>query len=103
VEGADVGSLALVDGEGRVVGRWALVRAGGPGLGDVAALARLHLEARRHGCTLVLLEPCPRLLELLDLTGLAALAGSGGEPRRQAEGGEELGVEEVVQPRDPPA
>ena len=37
------------------------------------------------------------LLDLLGLAGVLAL-----EPRRQPELGEQVGVEEVVQPRDPP-
>jgi hypothetical protein len=71
----------------------------------VDALARLQLAARRHGRSLQLREPCQEVCELLDLVGLADVIvgppGSGLEAEREAEGGEQLGVQEVVQPRDP--
>jgi anti-anti-sigma regulatory factor len=41
-----------------------------PDLVYVDALARLQLYACRHGCRVRLIGPCPRLLELLALTGL---------------------------------
>jgi hypothetical protein len=77
-----------------------------PDLALVDALARLQLAARRLGCSIRLHDPCEELRELLELAGLAEL-GAGGlglslEARREAEGGEQLGVEEVVQPGDPP-
>jgi hypothetical protein len=65
----------------------------------VDALMRRQLEARRRGCT-VRLRNVPDelrgLLELLGLDGVLAL-----EPRGEAELGEELRVDEVVQPADP--
>jgi ABC-type transporter Mla MlaB component len=67
----------------------------GADLGLVDALARLHLEARRHGGGVRLHNPRADLLALLDLVGLR------GELDGQAEGREQLGEEEVVQPRDP--
>lgn len=69
-----------------------------PDLSVVDALARLQLEARRHGWSTRLRNPCEQLLELLELVGLTGL---GFEVDREAEGGEELGVEEVVEPGDP--
>ena len=76
-----------------------------PDLALVDALARLQLAARRLGCSVRLRDPCEQLRELLDLVGLAdvvrAAAGLPLEARREAEGGEQLGVEEVVQPGDP--
>jgi hypothetical protein len=75
-----------------------------PDLALVDALARLQVAARRRGRSLELREPCRELCELLELVGLAdvivAQAGSAVEAEREAEGGEELGVQEVVQPRD---
>ncbi len=69
-----------------------------PDLSIIDALARLQLEARRQGWSIRLRNPCSRLLELLELVGLAGL---GLEVDGEAEGGEELGVEEVVEPGDP--
>ena len=73
----------------------------------VGALARLQLAALRLGCSIRLRDPCAELRELLDLVGLAELVAGGPglplEARREAEGGEQLGVEEVVQSGDPPA
>jgi hypothetical protein len=73
----------------------------------VDALARLQLAARRRGCPVRLHAPCRELADLLDLTGLTDVMAGGGvltlEVGRQAEDGEELGPEEVVEPRDPGA
>ena len=67
----------------------------------VDALARLALAARRRGWSVRLDDVRDDLRALLVLVGLAdALVP---EPGRQAEGGEERGVEEIVDPRDPPA
>ena len=78
-----------------------------PDLALVGALARLQLAALRLGCSIRLRDPCPELRDLLDLVGLAELvAGAPGLPleaRREAERGEQLGVEEVVEPDDPAA
>jgi hypothetical protein len=76
-----------------------------PDLALVDALARLQLAARRLGCSVRLRDPCEQLRELLDLAGLADILPDAAalplEARRQPEGGEQLGVEEVVQPEDP--
>ena len=75
-----------------------------PDLALVDALARLQLAARRLGCSVRLRDPCQELRELLDLVGLADVVRAAALPleaRREAEGGEQLGVEEVVQPGDP--
>ncbi len=73
----------------------------------VDALARLQLTARRLRCSIQVRDPSEKLYELLDLVGVAdVLVGPGElplEPGRQAECGEQLGVQEVVPPRDPPA
>ena len=72
-----------------------------PGLDLVDRLAGWQLAARRTGRRIGLRDPSDDLCGLLDLVGLSdALAV---EPGRQPELGEELGVEEVVEPGDPPA
>jgi hypothetical protein len=71
---------------------------------DLAAvddLARLQVRALRLGGRIRVREASAELLALIDLAGLAEALGV--EPRRQPELGEELGVQEVVQPGDQPA
>jgi hypothetical protein len=70
-----------------------------PDLGMIDALARLHLAARRTGWTMRLRVACPELCELIELAGLADVLAL--DALGQPEDGEELGVEEVVEPRDP--
>ena len=95
--------VVIVDGGVEMV----LARLDGqpPDLALLDALARLQLAARRCGRSIRLRDPCPELCGLLELVGLTdvieAAPASGVEAVRQAEGGEELGVEEVVQRRDP--
>ena len=73
----------------------------------VDALARLQLTARRLGCSVRLRDPSDRLCELLALVGVAdVLVGPDRlllDAGREAEGGEHLGVQEVVPPGDAPA
>lgn len=80
---------------------------GRPDLLLIDELLRLRLAVGRRGCSVVLRHPCPRLLELLELLGVidlfARTPASAREMGREAEGDEELRVEEVVQPGDPPA
>ena len=81
---------------GQVVGRRDLAL--------VEALARLQLAARRLGCSIRLRDPCAELCGLLDLVGLADVLVDAALPleaRGEAEDGEQLGIEEVVQPGDP--
>lgn len=75
-----------------------------PDLGLVDALLRLQLSAQRRGWRVALRDPSADLRGLLELAGLTGVLPElrGGEPRRQPELGEQLGVDEVVQPRDPP-
>ena len=68
-------------------------------LSIVDLLARLQLSARRFGLDLRLTDPSADLYELLELVGLADRLEAG----REAEGGKEPWVEEVVEPGDPPA
>ena len=86
------------DGTEKVVGE---LGACCPDLALVDALARLQLAARRRGQLMRLRDPTDELCGLLDLVGLSDALGV--EPRRQAELGEVLRPDEVVQPRDPPA
>jgi STAS domain len=68
-------------------------------LATVDALARLQLHARRIGWEVRLRRLTPELRSILDLVGLADVVGatpSALEPGGQAEGGERLGIEEVV-------
>jgi hypothetical protein len=88
--------MVLHDGTVRVVGRF---NARTADLAMVDTLARLQLVARRCGCLIRLRDVPEGLRELLELAGLAGVLGL--ETRREAELGEEGGVEEVVQPRDP--
>src|SRR5215211_6086887 len=84
---------------GREVASWPLAgSAGRPDLRDVGVIARLHVIARRAGATILLRDPDPRLLELLDFVGLSALTIEVG---RETEHCEQPGVEEVVVPDDP--
>lgn len=66
----------------------------------VESLLRLQLEARRRGGRIELRDVPDELLCLLELVGLAGALGV--EPARQLELLEQLGVDEVVQARDPP-
>jgi hypothetical protein len=88
--------LVLMRGDVELT-RWPLQALASPDLALVDQLARLQLGARRVGCTVVLRDACPMLLGLLDLVGLRVEVGG------QPEGGEEVGVEEVVQADDPVA
>ena len=74
-------------------------RGRGPDLELVDLLMRLALDARRRGHRLRLRDPSGELCALLELVGLADVLAL--EPRREPELGEQLGVEEVVEPGDP--
>jgi anti-anti-sigma regulatory factor len=66
----------------------------------VEALARLQLGARRRGERLRLRNVSDELRALLELVGLDQVLAV--EARRQPELREQLRVDEVVQPGDPP-
>lgn len=75
----------------------------------VDALARLQLAARRFGCSIRVHGTGADLGALLELVGLAEVLPSKQQPTAlrleltgEAEGLEELRVEEVVEPGDPP-
>jgi len=69
-------------------------------LGVIDSLASLQLAARRLGWAVRIDNPCPTLRDLIELVGLDDVL-----LRRQVCGetelGEQLGIEEVVQPGDP--
>ena len=92
---------------GAEVASWALMVARRPDLALVDDLARLQLAARRLGCCIRLRQACPEMSGLLELVGLGQLLLGGPGPALQvggeAEGAEEVGVEEVVVPDDPVA
>jgi hypothetical protein len=67
----------------------------------VDALLRAQLAARRRGRRIRVCNAPGELVELLEFVGVAELLEL--EPRRQAEVGEELRIEEVVQSDDPVA
>lgn len=75
-----------------------VVESTSPDLALVDALARLQLVVRRRGGS-IRVRPCDELRELLLLVGLSEVLGV--EPRREAEEGIQLRVEEVVEPGDP--
>jgi hypothetical protein len=76
----------------------AAVDAQRPDLALVDWLARLQLDARRRGGRLRLRNVTDELRGLLELVGLADVLAV--EPRREPELREQLGIDEVVQPRD---
>ena len=84
---------------------WPLAGTGGPDLDLVDELARLQLAARRLGCSIRLRDASADLRELLDFLGLAevltGVAGLRPELGGEAEDGEQIGVQEVVEPEDP--
>ena len=96
--------MALCRGDAEVAS-WPLEQSGYPDLAVVDELARLLLAARRMGYSLRLRDACTGLLELLELVGLSDLVTEAGlgQMDGQAEGREQLGVEEVVVPDDPVA
>ena len=70
-----------------------------PVLRSVDLLARLQLAARREGCSIELRHASEALRDLIALVGLVDVLPL--EAGREPEVGEELGIEEVVEPRDP--
>jgi hypothetical protein len=55
---------------GAEVASWPLLCGDAIDLSVVDHLARVQLEARRTGCSIWLRNPCPDLVELLELVGL---------------------------------
>lgn len=75
--------------------QWVLAGADEPDLSVVEALACHQLAARRRGERVVIDQICPTLDALL------AVAGLRGQMIGNAEEGEQLGIEEAVEPDDP--
>ena len=88
--------LVLVRGDAEL-GSWPLVMKGRLDLSVVDELARLQVAAHRVGCAIRLRYISAELWELLDLVGLGVEVGG------EAEGGEQVDVEEVVMPDNPVA
>ena len=92
---------------GAEIATWAITDWDRSDLAIVDTLARLQLFASRLGGRIEVRDVCPELAGLLDLVGLAdLLAGREGlrlEVGGEAEGGEQVGVKEVVMPDDPVA
>jgi len=86
------GWVVLVGSGGAEVEAWVVGGPGAPDLSAVDALARSQLSARSLGGSIRLRDVCWELGELLDLVGLRREVGG------EAEGGEEVGVEEGVKP-----
>jgi hypothetical protein len=91
--------VVIIGGDSEIVVR--CPNAGRADLSLIDALARLQLVAQRMGWSLRVRGPSAQLRALIDFVGLAGVLAL--EPGGEAEVGEELGVEEVVDPRDPPA
>ena len=82
-------------GEPRV--SWVVSGVGHPDLSVVEGLAWLRLAARRRGDRVVVSDPDPELIDLLELVGLAREVQ--GQPEQRED---PLAVEEAVEPADPP-
>ena len=87
--------VVLVRGDDEVAA-WPLTTRVPPDLAVAHHLARLQLVARRVGCSIRLRNASVALIELLELVGLRQVI-------REAEEGEEAGVQEVVDRGDPVA
>jgi hypothetical protein len=79
---------------GAEIGTWALMGEPTVDLALVDEVARWQLAARRMGCAIRLRDAAPDLVDLLEFVGLGEV---GGKP----ECGEQIGVEEAVEPGDP--
>lgn len=92
---------------GREMARWLLPPHALADIALIDELARVQLAAKRMGFEIHVRTADERLRELLDLAGLADVIASTGETsvevRGQPEGGEEVGIEEETQRRDPVA
>lgn len=95
---ATVVVVVIDDGREIAVGRLEAPRAD---LTLVDAVLRLQLAARRRGWSMRVRGVPDELRALLEFAGLAGVLAF--EPGREPELGEQRGVEEVVQPLDPPA
>jgi hypothetical protein len=98
-------TVAMVRGTA-VMQTWSVDGTRAPDLGVVGELARVQLMARRFGYQIRLRDISADLATLLDLCGLSHLLGGVPlcvEVGGKTEGGEQVRVEEVVEPDDPVA
>lgn len=95
----DIPITVLVVAEDQTEVVVARIDAGTPDLALVDALMRIRLAFRRRGWRMRLCGVPDELRGLLELVGLADVSGL--EPGREPELGEQLGVDEVMQRRDP--
>ena len=98
--GDPVTTVRLIVESGESIELWRLDETALPFVTIVDVLCRLHLVARERGWQVVVCAPSPGFLTCLALVGLDELISV--EVIGESEGGEQLWVEEVVQPRDPP-
>jgi hypothetical protein len=63
--------IAIADCSGTTIATWTVAGAGSPDLGVVDRIARLRLDSKDRGQTLVLSEVCPDLAALIRFAGLA--------------------------------
>lgn len=105
MERRDTDAIVVLVRGGVEVASWALPATGHPDLDVADDLARLQLLARRLGGSIWLRGASPELAQLLELAGLGDVVpdGPSRQPGRQAEGLEQVRVEEVVVPDDPVA
>jgi hypothetical protein len=89
--------MVFVGAHGRAVVSWPIVGQNQPDLAVVDTMARLQLAARRLGGSIQVREPRPELVALLELVGLCREFL--GEPER----GEQVDIQEGVEPGDPVA
>lgn len=85
--------VVLVCGDAEVA-CWPLPAGQGPDLWVVDQLARLHLAARRLGCSLRLRGAPSQLRELIDLAGLGDIVTDAAVPVRRDPGGPAGGPDE---------
>jgi hypothetical protein len=85
--------VVLTCGETEVA-RWPLPEGHDPDLSVVDLLARLHLAARRLGCSIRLSDPPGPLLALIELTGLSGVIVAETTPTGTVEGAVPAGARE---------
>jgi hypothetical protein len=89
--------ITILAPDGSVDATWLLKGPGAPDLAVVDWVARCFLLAGRAGRTAILRDVCQRLEQLIRLAGLCGKMG--GQPEQREE---TLGIEERVEPGDPP-
>jgi hypothetical protein len=93
--------VVLLGPSGVEVATFVVSGPGAPDLASVDLLARWQLCARHQGGRIAVDPTCAELAELLELAGLTGELG--GEVCGKSESGEEVGIEEGVEPGDPVA